>query len=401
MMIRPWTGVLASLVPLIACGEEKASLPQNLSDSGLEALAPAVTGGSPRVYYVDPTGSDSHEGDSDAPFRTIQRAANVAEPGDTVLVQPGVYTGGARIVSVTRSGAPGHWITFKSDQRWRAVLDGRGVSLEGWNFGPQVGYVRVEGFEIKGMHEDAFSTYGGGVHDLVFARNMVHDIGRNCTDTSNGRTGASLGAGTQRVTLDANIWRAIGRFAPGEQGCAPKTKYYQNHDHGIYVADADGITIINNVFYSFTRGWAIHRYSSQGEFARGLRIANNTFIGGNPYRPGQIILATPTSGLRIENNIFESPNSAALYFENLPFPESLVRSNMVFHGALAVGQPRNVTFGRNWVGTDPGLIGAANVRLRAGSPAIDAGLTLSYVPRDADGAVRPRGRAYDLGAYEH
>jgi hypothetical protein len=313
-----------------------------------------------------------------------------------------VYTGGERIITVTHSGGPGRWITFRSEQKWRATIDGRdGRSLEAWYFGPGVGYVTVEGFEIKDLHEHGFDTYGGAVHDLLIARNLVHHIGRNCTNTSNGRTGASLGASTRRITFDGNIWHDIGRLAPGELGCSPQNKYYQNHDHGIYVADADHITVVNNVFYNFARGWAIHRYYSGGGFARDLRIGNNTFVGANPYRAGQIILATPTESLSIENNVFYAPNSAALYFENLPFPESVVRNNLVYRGDIAVGQPRNVTFAKNREGVDPRFLAPTNFRLAEGSPAIDAGVTLGYARHDADGTLRPRGRAYDLGAYEH
>ena len=394
-------GVLASLVPLVACRE--AGVQNDPGASGVVQAESTAAWEAPggTTYYVDAGGSDLSAGSSAAPFRSIQRAADVVAPGDTVLVRTGVYTGGERIVSLTRGGSPGRWITFRSEKKWGAVLDGRGgKSLEAWYFGPDVAYVRIEGFEIRGLHEHAFDTYGGGVHDLVIARNHVHDIGRNCTDTSNGRTGASLGAATRRVILDGNVWHDIGRLAPGERGCFPKTKYYQNHDHGIYVADADEITVINNVFYNFRRGWAIHRYSSRGAPSRGLLIANNTFVGANPYRPGQIILATSTSRLRIENNIFSAPQSAALYFENRIFPEGVVRYNLVYGGVMIVGQPREVAFSTNWERKDPRFLSPMNFRLREGSPAIDVGLRLVEVRVDADGVRRPRGQGYDLGAYE-
>lgn len=401
MVVRHWMAVLASLMPLVGCGDprtpgaagpiETAGSTQALTDPPQE----------PRRYYVDPRGSDSGVGSSTAPFRSIQRAALAAGPGDTVLVRPGVYTGSERIVSLTRSGTPAAWITFLSERKWKAVVDGRdGRSREGWYFDSGVAFVRVEGFEIKDLHDHAFDTYGGGVHDLVIAGNHVHHIGRNCTDTSNGRTGASLGAATRRVAFDGNVWHDIGRFAPGESGCSPKTAYYQNHDHGIYVADADEITITNNVFSNFTRGWAVHRYNSKGSISRGLVIANNTFVGENPYRPGQIILATSTSDLRIENNIFHSPRSAALYFENLSFPDGVVRYNMVSGGVMTVGRPTEVAISRNWERTNPRFVSSSDLRLSADSPAIDVGLPLAGVTHDANGVQRPRGRGYDLGAYE-
>lgn len=405
MAIRQWVAALASVVPLTGCADPKLGRPAD-SPASPARYQPAPTAPvhfSPAVrYYVDPKGVDSNPGTRAAPFKTIQRAADTAGPGDTVVVRAGRYTGPGRIVSLSRGGAPGEWLTFISEPTGGAVLDGRnGESQEAWYFGPQVAYVRVDGFEIMGLQETGFDTYGGGVHDLLIARNHVHHVGRNCTNTSNGRTGASLGEGTHRVTFDGNVWHDIGRLAPGESGCTPANQYYQNHDHAIYVADADEITITNNVFYNLARGWAIHRYFSRGSPSHGLTIVNNTFAGQNPYRPGQIILATPTSELRIENNIFYAPQEAALYFEDLEFPGAVVRNNMTYQGVTKVGQPKGVTFGKNWEKTDPRIVGGINFRLRSDSPAIDAGLPDPTVTHDADGVPRPRGAGYDLGAYEH
>jgi Right handed beta helix region/Protein of unknown function (DUF1565) len=383
MALKYWLVAIASVVPLTAWNGGRETHPSNR-------------------LYVAPEGSDSSPGTSSAPFRSVQRAAEKARPGDTVIVRPGTYHGGPRLVTLTTSGRPAAWITFRSETPWKAILDGEeGQSQVAWYFGPGVGYLRIQGFAIQGMAEHGFDFYGGGVHDIVVAGNHVHHIGRTCTDTQNGRTGASLGAGAMRVSLDANLWHDIGRLAPGERGCVPRTQYYQNHDHGIYVADANDISITNNVFYDFRRGWAIHRYFSQGTPAHGLIIANNTFTGANPYRAGQVILATSTSGLRIENNIFATPLTAALWFEDLDFPGAVVRYNLVYRGRLTVGHPRGVNLTHNWEGRDPEFVSSLDLRLKGGSPAIDSGLALPEVTRDALGRLRPRGRGVDLGAYEY
>jgi hypothetical protein len=47
---------------------------------------------------------------------------------------------------------------------------------------------------------------------------------------------------------------------------------------------------------------------------------------------------------------------------------------------------------------DPGA--GHDYRLRPGSPAVDAGVTLPAVRHDRAGTSRPQGRAYDIGAYE-
>lgn len=44
-----------------------------------------------REYHVSKRGSDKNEGTKEAPFLTIQRAADIAAPGDIVIVHEGEY----------------------------------------------------------------------------------------------------------------------------------------------------------------------------------------------------------------------------------------------------------------------------------------------------------------------
>ena len=352
-------------------------------------------------YYVATNGSDANPGTAAAPFRTLQKAANVVGPGDTVIVRDGVYTGGSSggdLVSLSRSGSSSAWIVFRAERKWGAVLDGRNnYNQTGIDFG-SVSYVRIEGFELRGFQGYGFVLYGGG-HDLAVVGNHVHTIGRYCTDTNNGRTGVSIGEGTSRVLFEGNVWHDIGRFADGESGCNTGNTYYMNHDHGIYVAEGDEITIRNNVFYNFKRGWAIQRYATSGYRVAGLKILNNTFVGANPYREGHIILATATSGLQIENNIFYNPQGGGVLVDDGSL-SGTVRANVTYGGSATVGGTGGLTVSGNWNNTDPRFISSSNFRLQSGSPAVDVGLRLSEVARDADGVARPQGGGHDVGAYE-
>lgn len=63
-------------------------------------------------YHVAVNGNDANSGAREAPLRTLQRAADVARAGDTVLVRGGTY---AERVVVKSSGEFGRPITFRPE----------------------------------------------------------------------------------------------------------------------------------------------------------------------------------------------------------------------------------------------------------------------------------------------
>jgi hypothetical protein len=371
-----------------------------------------------RLFYVSPGGSDSNPGTELQPFLTLQRAADVVNAGDTVVVENGVYTGigsgtacasiSRPVVCLSRGGASGSPVTIKARHVGGAKVDGRNnTSTDGFRFLANANYITLEGFEIYGMGNATGSSSGielfNGGHDVVIAHNDLHDIGRLCTDTTNGEVGIFIEQ--PRVRVEGNRLHDIGRFAPGENGCAPATAYYKNHDHGIYVdgsasgtiPGASDTFIANNLLYNHGRGWAIHVYPGTVD---GLRILNNTFAFPNPYQDGHIILGANISDAQIINNIFYQPRTAAINYYtgtlvNLQITQNLVSNakllNTILSGTLVVGnQVANPLLTQT--ATPP-----YDFHLMSGSPAIDVGLTLVEVPLDFDGVPRI---AYDIGAYE-
>ena len=94
------------------------------------------------VFHVATTGSDHADGCAERPFRTINRAAGVAQPGDTVVVHAGEYRewvkprhgGLSDSRRITYQAAPGEHVVIKGSERvtgweplggtvWRAVVD--------------------------------------------------------------------------------------------------------------------------------------------------------------------------------------------------------------------------------------------------------------------------------------
>ncbi|HWL51934.1 MAG TPA: chondroitinase-B domain-containing protein [Chthoniobacteraceae bacterium] len=93
----------------------------------IHTFTTAKTPGEPRVLHVAPNGDDARSGLSrEEAWKTVARAADAAEAGDTVLIAGGVYTGTVRIRA---SGSPGKPITFKAAPGEKVIFDGAGRSL--------------------------------------------------------------------------------------------------------------------------------------------------------------------------------------------------------------------------------------------------------------------------------
>jgi hypothetical protein len=80
-------------------------------------LAPALAD----TYYVATNGADSNPGTLEQPFKTIQMAASLASPGDTVLIRAGTYR---ETVTPLRSGVADRPITFRNHEQETVVVSG-------------------------------------------------------------------------------------------------------------------------------------------------------------------------------------------------------------------------------------------------------------------------------------
>ena len=103
-------------------------------------------------YYVSGKGNDRNSGlTTSSAFRTIQRAADLTNPGDTVYIMEGVYNNAhpsGTVVDIKRSGRANAWITYKAYPGHRPKLQHNGWHGI-WIF-DGASYIEINGLEVVG-----------------------------------------------------------------------------------------------------------------------------------------------------------------------------------------------------------------------------------------------------------
>ena len=231
--------------------------------------------------------------------QSIQAAVDAASPGDTILVEPGVYAAG---IVVTEPN-----ITLRSSEKWGAVIDGGYAVANGIQAKGDADGLIVDGFEIRNLREHGNSSscvelYSAGRGSKVLD-NHLHHVGQNQTSISNGQSGVVVRQ--DDVLIEGNYIHDIGRTTSGDV----------SRDHGIYAnggGGGAGLIIRDNYFgENIEHGWGIQLYpGSWDDFS----ILDNQFVGGNPDRDNtHIVLNADLVGEMLGNVFWAAGPSETLH----------------------------------------------------------------------------------------
>jgi hypothetical protein len=351
---------------------------------------PTVASSAPSTtaFYVSPAGSDAANGRANAPWATIQHAADAARPGTIVHVAPGTYIGA---IKTATSGTAAARITFLSDTKWGARIIAPNSDSVWENRGD---YVDIEGFDITGDGRLGILNLSSFVRIMG---NHVHDIPAKCS--SNGGAGidnANYGASDNDII--GNLVHDIGATLAVKCGTV----------QGIYHSNLRG-HIVNNIVY---RAWAygIHLWHAPKD----VIIANNLVFqngeAGILIGAGDAPGGAVASGMIVVNNmILNNPSSSwgngqAIVESGLTGTDNKYIKNLIWNNKQGIVLQNG--FGAvGTISADPQLVnyqadGSGNYHLSSSSPAIAAG-TLMGVPRiDFDGRIRPTTTPPDIGPYQ-
>ncbi|MGW1032604.1 sigma-70 family RNA polymerase sigma factor [Streptomyces antibioticus] len=418
--------------------------------TSLPAKTPAPT------YFVSPGGSDSNPGTSaGSPFRTLQKAADLVEPGDVVAVMNGTYTEprkGSNVLTVKRSGRPGAPITFTAYPGHRPVLNPRtawnGISVYG------ASHIVIENLEVKGNNaalsladaersssktDPTYNTNcisveknresGTYPHHVDITGNLVHGcagggisaieadhvdiignhVHSNAWFTVYGTSGISVltprdtGGGdprTYKIRITGNRvhdnetkvkWEGCHCYSDGNGIIVDTTKGDPERGRPAYNGR---VLVANNISYD-NGGSGIHAYKSQH-----VDIVHNTaYLNGRSTRittPYANIFAHDSTDVRLLNNIaYGRPGQAT---------NSTSRNvNVTYDYNIYFGGKAPETKGPHDIVADPkftapGKSPDADFRLTKGSPAIGSATPFPAMTTDFTGATR-KGGAPDRGAY--
>jgi parallel beta-helix repeat protein len=145
---------------------------------------------------------------------------------------------------------------------------------------------------------------------------------------------------------------------------------HNNNEGGILIYNATNDLAYNNVVRA-NGGWG----GIKAEYCANAKILNNTAYGND----GDGILVKESSDTTVRNNIAYLNGVLDIHDDN----------------STSTVQDHNLSADPLFVDVSTG-----DLRLQAGSPAINAGATLTELTTDKDGVVRPQGSSYDIGAYE-
>jgi parallel beta-helix repeat protein len=345
--------------------------------------------------FVAPNGSDIGPGTLRRPWRTVQRALDSLQPGETVYVRAGVYR---ENLSLTRGGTRTQTATVRSYPGERVVL--RPAEKDpSYPLRIKTGaaYVRVQGFVVEG------ASMPGTVNVYILGR--AHDVELARCEIRGAEHGSGIFVDNTASRIDVVANLVHDNNEPGRQ------------HQGIYYEASNGV-IANNVVFGHTQGFGIQLRTDSRAGPNGVIVTNNTVTRN---RMGGIVVEHTASSITLVNNISAFNQGAGIrgYFSEEDHQDDEVGIGNVVHDNLVYGNggygnmysdpvvsgpsagARILRFGRNIV-ADPRFLAAARAdfRLRHSSPALGRAVP-RYAPLfDRRGKPRRKRSSIDLGAFE-
>lgn len=224
--------------------------------------APATAAGT--TLYVDITlfgiCSDTWPGTQAQPFCTIQHAANIVNPGQTVAIMASEANQTAQSVTITRSGTPAEPITF-TWLRTPSEPDDPTVSPGKQTASAVVTFNGVHDVTISNLRIESYGTGDGidviGSQDIsVAGTTLIH----TATEAARVASAAvSIDGGSSNVTVSRTVFSGAPRYAvlaaSGAHDVTVTTSAVpETEGAGFALNGTTGVTVTSNTVLAFCTG---------------------------------------------------------------------------------------------------------------------------------------------------
>lgn len=425
------------------------------------------------TYYVAITGLDANPGTQAQPWLTVQKGANTAVAGDTVLVEAGTYT---EDVTTTSSGVATNRITFNGQQAAtlrRFAIEHAYTTLTGFTLnGPAtVGSSAI--FLDEGAHyalvtnnvldlQQQIGVNGIAMETEVYTNPGDTNAPRHCSIISNyvgnvfGATAILIGGRFNSIRLNtvtniytADFTRLFGHtnlilnnrflnniFQAGSGNHPDFTQTFGENNQASLGHVIDGNIVSNivsgqlcqltmvNSFLDGQHGWWIFRNNVFADIALqasvgipGTQWLNNDFLrcnqDGHVLTMGYLTNRSDARDTVILNNVFldcgrTNSDVTGWYGREATVTNLTADYNFVSKLGYNPVRQEDPPSAFRWYepnginGGDPRFVNEAilDLHLLADSPLLNRGATIASFAHDFELKTRPRGPAWDIGAFE-
>jgi len=319
------------------------------------------------TYYVSTSGNDNNAGTLAAPWRTIQKAANTVQAGDTVQVRAGTYN---EVVTLKTSGnSTQGYITFANYPGEAPIVDGTGLavgasgqtglfSLEG-----TFNYIVIKGFEIRNYSSSSRGKvpvgidFEGAGSNIEILNNHIHNIVQTLSSCNAANALAVALYGTQAPASINNVTLWGNEIDHNTTGCSENVSFDGNVQYFVQannlVHDGDNIGLDNIGFEGVSANSAYDQARDGWVFQNTIYNISSTT---NPVYHNQVgadaYYCDGCTRIIVERNLIHDSDLSEMASEHSGHTSSYVmfRNNIIYHSlyvGLSIGG-----YSKNVGGTD-------------------------------------------------